>query len=77
MLEVFVDPHECEEFWFTRPNGFTCSNTNTVMRNQYRELQVLIDGSPIAVQSICPVWYTGGCEWHVRSGAVVAASQTC
>jgi hypothetical protein len=42
LVEVYTDPHECEEFWFQRPAGFSCSNSNTVMTNQYREVRILL-----------------------------------
>ncbi|GBF96652.1 hypothetical protein Rsub_09285 [Raphidocelis subcapitata] len=70
-LEVFADPHSCEEFWFTRPAGYACSESGTTMTNQYRELQVLLDGTPIGIHGIYPVWYTGGYSpetWRAMAG---------
>jgi hypothetical protein len=36
LLEVWVDGHECEEFWYMRPSGYSCKGT--IQRNPYREV---------------------------------------
>eukprot|EP00252_Welwitschia_mirabilis_P017035 TRINITY_DN37885_c0_g1_i1.p1 TRINITY_DN37885_c0_g1~~TRINITY_DN37885_c0_g1_i1.p1 ORF type:complete len:585 (+),score=65.97 TRINITY_DN37885_c0_g1_i1:171-1925(+) len=74
VLEVFVSPHQNDEFWYTNPpNEYLHANnlTGSPGNGAFREVLVSIDGMIVGAVWPFPVIYTGGINplfWRPVSG---------
>lgn len=62
LLDVYASGHECEEFWYTNvPDADNLTKlTGSCGGGPYREVEVMIDGTPAGAALPFPTIYSGG-----------------